>query len=308
MAFQLATKTMNAIATQMHADQGAAFRINSGKILPHMGDAYRGVDEGFRSHLGASMIGKSCARQVWYGFRWAMKAEFSARILRLFNRGHLEEARLIAALLAIGVQVYQQDANGNQYRISAVGGHFGGSGDGVAIGIPDVEPGSPCLLEFKTHGVKSFAKLQKEGVAVAKPEHLVQMNIYMRKMSIPAALYGAVCKDTDEYHFEIIRLDTLLADQFLDRGRQIIMLRTAPARINESPGFWECRFCELKGVCHGVEAPAVNCRTCHWSRADEDGSWRCGDPARINGIGSEAGVDILTKERQLAGCPNYTVF
>ena len=26
--------------------------------------------DGFRDHLGASIIGKSCARALWYDFRW----------------------------------------------------------------------------------------------------------------------------------------------------------------------------------------------------------------------------------------------
>ena len=41
-------------------------------------------------------------------------------MLRLFNRGHIEEARFIAMLLTIGMPVYQQDAEGKQFRI-----HFG---------------------------------------------------------------------------------------------------------------------------------------------------------------------------------------
>ncbi|HEX8349957.1 MAG TPA: hypothetical protein VF598_08335, partial [Hymenobacter sp.] len=106
MAVMLAVETMNKIDRMMYADQGAAFRVAQGQVMPHMKDAYRGEDGGFRSHLGASVIGRECGRQIWYGWRWARKPKFQARMLRLFNRGHLEEARFIAALLAIGVQVY----------------------------------------------------------------------------------------------------------------------------------------------------------------------------------------------------------
>ena len=28
------------------------------------------ADDGFREHLGASLIGKSCERALWYDFRW----------------------------------------------------------------------------------------------------------------------------------------------------------------------------------------------------------------------------------------------
>ena len=38
--------------------------------------------DGFRDHLGASIIGKSCARALWYDFRWITPARHSGRLLR----------------------------------------------------------------------------------------------------------------------------------------------------------------------------------------------------------------------------------
>lgn len=296
---QKAVKTLKAIDDAMTADQGAAYRQNLQRVLPHIGDAYRGQDDPFRTHLGASVIGGECGRAIWYGFRWATVPKFKGRILRLFNRGHLEEGRFIAALLTIGVQIYQQDENGKQFRISDVGGHFGGSGDGVAVGIPDLPPGTPCLLEFKTHNDKSFQKLVKEGVRSAKFEHYVQMNIYMRKMGLPVALYGAVNKNDDDFYFEIVTLDTATADQFSDRARQIILLKEAPARISESPGWFACSWCDHKPVCHLKAAPARNCRTCKHSEARDDGNWHC----TLQGF-----EQVIPKELQLTGCSHYEVF
>src|SRR5208283_4628088 len=57
---------------------------------------------GFRKHLGASDIGHQCERYLWYKFRWMCEPKFSGRMLRLFNRGHLEEARFIEWLEGIG--------------------------------------------------------------------------------------------------------------------------------------------------------------------------------------------------------------
>lgn len=301
MAVMLAIETMRKIDQMMCADQGAAFRVYQGQVLPHMKDAYRGEDEGFRSHLGASLIGRDCGRQIWYGWRWFKKAKHSARILRLFNRGHLEEARFIAILLSIGIEVYQQDSQGNQYRISDVGGHFGGSGDGIGIGIPDLPMGIRALLEFKTHGEKSFAKLKKSGVKTAKFEHYVQMVIYMHKMGLHYALYGAVNKDTDELYFEIVHYDTNVAEQFIDRGRTIIMMRQVPDRIpHASPTMFGCNYCEYNDVCFGMSKDiAVNCRTCHFARPEEDGTWRCASLDRL------APSDILDKATQLVGCQHH---
>jgi len=58
-AVTLATKTLAAIDAAIEADQGAAYRQHLKNVLPHIGDAYRGVEESpFRSHMGASIIGR----------------------------------------------------------------------------------------------------------------------------------------------------------------------------------------------------------------------------------------------------------
>lgn len=293
MGMRLAVKTMEAIDKALEADQGASFRQLQGKVLPHIGDAYRGHDSPFRAHMGASLIGGECGRAIWYGWRWVTKPHFSGRILRLFNRGHLEEGRIIALLLMIGVQVYQQDENGKQFRISHAGGHFGGSGDGVAIGVPDLDPGTACLLEFKTHGDKSFQEVSNKGVREAKFEHYVQMNTYMRKMGLAMALYVAVNKNTDAIHMELVVLDIETADQFLQRGETLIGMPAPPKKLNESPGFWKCRMCDHRGVCHSLPGytPERNCRTCAYSAPADGGQWVCNLHKKY-----------ISTEEQLAGC------
>lgn len=62
-------------------------------------------EQDFREHLGASVIGDECHRKLWYQFRWVIKSDFDARMLRLFNRGHLEEERFIDYLRGIGCVV-----------------------------------------------------------------------------------------------------------------------------------------------------------------------------------------------------------
>ena len=302
MTITMAVRTMQAIEDTLAADQGASFRVFTGQVLPAMKDAYQGANEGFRTHLGASVIGKECARQIWYGWRWALKPNFGARILRLFNRGHLEEARFIAMLLAIGCQVYQQDSNGNQFRISDVGGHFGGSGDGVCIGLPDLASNTACLLEFKTHGEKSFIKLTKEGVRESKFEHYVQMQVYMHKMGLSVALYGAVNKNTDEVYMELVQVDNHMADQYVERARTIIMMRTAPDRINHaSPGLFICRYCDSKDICFNNAPKAHNCRTCINAAPQPDGTWECYSRTR-----QLTNSDMkLSKALQLTGCKDF---
>ncbi len=35
--------------------------------------------DGFREHLGASLIGKPCSRALWFDFRWVTASRFSGR-------------------------------------------------------------------------------------------------------------------------------------------------------------------------------------------------------------------------------------
>lgn len=288
---QLAVKTLAAIDAAVAADGGNAYRVWLGKVLPHIGDAYRAEEAPFRSHMGASGIGNECARAIWYGFRWSTLPRPEGRMLRLWNRGHLEEGRFIALLLSIGCTVLQQDEYGRQFRISDHGGHYGGSGDGMFDGCPDLPPGTRALCEFKTHNDKSFKKLKEDGVRVSKFTHYVQMQQYMRKMGLAVAVYFAVNKNDDEIYAEIIYLDTEIADRYLHRAGQIIPLHVPPKRISESPSWFQCKFCDHKAVCHSGAAPVMNCRTCEYVEPLPDGTWFC-----------HHHVVTVDKATQLQGC------
>ncbi len=291
----IATKTLQAIEEALQKDQGAKYRGLLGRLMPLAGDAYSTKEDDWRDHLGASLIGRECARELWYSFRWTTLKKFDGRMLRLFNRGHLEEPRFIALLMMIGCQVWQVDENGKQFRITGHMGHFGGSMDGVVLGVPDL-PNTPVLAEFKTHGEKSFTKLVANGVMSAKWEHFIQMTIYMGKNNIHWGLYCAVNKNTDEIHMELVQFDPMQYQRYLDRSVATIEALTPPPKLNESPGWFGCKFCDHKPVCHGKDSPAVNCRTCKYSGVLPEGKWQC-----LN----EVCPGILTPEMQRQGCSHY---
>lgn len=290
---RIAKLTLDMINDALVIDQGAKYRGILGTLMPHAADAYSTKEDAFRSHLGASLIGRDCVRDIWYSFHWSRKPKFDGRMLRLFNRGHLEEPRMVALLKLIGVEVWQHDAEGNQFRIKGYKGHFGGSMDGVVRGVPDL-PSEPMIAEFKTHGDKSFKSLKADGVIKAKPEHYVQMIVYMGKNNLRYALYMAVNKNDDELYAEIIDFVQHDYDRYMQRVINIVDATNAPQRVSNSPGWWKCKFCDFKGICHGQEMPEVNCRTCIHSRTVEDAKWIC-----------EKSNKELDEAAQLAACPNY---
>lgn len=305
--FYPAVKTMELFNECVERDQGSAFRVWLGKVLPHIEDAYRGNDGGFRTHLGISLIGDECPAKIFYGWRWATKPKFSGQTLRLFNRGHLEEGRFVALLLTAGLQIVQQDENGHQYRISYLNGHFGSAIDGVIIGCPDMpDPNTPILTEMKTHNDKSFKGVKDNGVKDSKWEHYVQQQEYMLYYGLPASLYIAVNKNTDEIWAEIVPFDREVAERYKDRGHVIVLADVPPAKMSRDKTFFKCKWCDQKDVCHNGKMPEVNCRTCKHSYAQEDGTWRCGlKVAASAGYITDGSEGILSKEDQLMGCEFY---
>lgn len=233
----------------------------------------RGADNGMRPHLGASLIGRSCDRALWYSFRWATPASHEGRILRLFARGHREEDNLSALLRQAGVTVMQTDpATGKQFTFGS--GHFGGSMDGACVGLPDA-PKTWHVLEYKTHSAKSFNDLAKKGVQAAKPEHWAQMQCYMAWTGMERALYVAVCKDDDRLHLERIDADPAAAQRLIDRAHRIIQAPTPPDGVSTDPSWYECKWCDHRETCHGTAAPQPTCRSCTHSTPEPGGAWTC---------------------------------
>lgn len=230
-------------------------------------------DDSFRNHLGASIIGNACQRQLWYSFHWFDSETLTGRQLRLFNRGHLEEDRFVKLLEAIGAKVWTCDESGKQFRFKSLGGHFAGSLDGVATDIPNYP--EPVLLEFKTSNDKNFQKLKREGIRSAKPVHYKQTQVYLRAYNLKSCLYIVVNKNDEELYFESFDIDIDIGRQMEDKAESIIFGEGMPPRISETSGWFECRFCAMCDVCHNQKTPLVNCRTCAFSKPERDGTWSC---------------------------------
>ncbi|MBF0181932.1 MAG: oxidoreductase [Magnetococcales bacterium] len=247
--------------------------------------------DGLRPHLGASIIGRECERSLWLDFRWTTSAPFAGRMLRLFETGQLEETRFVRNLRRIGATVLDVDPQtGRQWRVEACHGHFGGSLDAMALGIPEA-PKTWHVCEFKTHNASSFADLRKHGVQKAKPQHHAQMQVYMHLSGMTRALYLAVNKDNDDLHAERIHADGAEGLRLIAKAERIIRAERPPTRISTDPSWYQCRMCHHHPLCHEGVLARRSCRTClHVSPVDA-GLWQCG----IDGRG------MIFKEQQ-SGC------
>lgn len=253
------------------------------------------AEEGNRPHLGASLIGHACERFLWLTFRWVDAKKFDGRMLRLFKAGNDFEPRIVAELRRIGVEVHDVTPDGKQWRVSSLGGHFGGSMDGAARGFAEA-PKTWCVTEFKTHNAKSFAALAKDGVQKSKPMHYAQMQTYMGETGMDRAMYIAENKDTSELYCEWVHFDPVEFAKLKARAERVISANEPPLRVSKDPSWYVCKMCDFHEHCHGEAAPAVNCRTCAHSTPEMDGDakWSC----QMDG-----GLPDVAFQRH--GCPSH---
>lgn len=262
------------------------------------------ADRRLSRRLGASILGHECDRFLWYSFRWAIEPEdFDGRMLRLFETGHREEARMIADLQAAGVEIEPVDpATGQQWEATFVAGHGVAKLDGIIrAGLPDA-PTKPHTFEAKTHNTKSFAKLLEVGVEKSKPPHFAQVQVGLEVFGFDDALYLAVNKNDDsEYSVRIAR-DPAKALRLLKRAERVVTAKRPPAKFSEDASTFACRFCAARELCHGDEGPPRNCRTCLHSTPvvgsdpaePGPGAWHC------------ARFDLaISRDQAPLGCPHH---
>ena len=231
----------------------------------------------FSRRLGASQIGRSCMREIYYSFRWAKTSLFEGRMLRLFQKGYLEETIIAADLKRAGVQFLALDeSTGQQFEFNDIHGHMVAKLDGVCCGLVEA-PTTWHTCEFKTANQKAFDKIQKEGVQKAQPEHFAQMQIGLHMAELDRCLYLVVNKNTEEIYIERVKLDKKEVKRIRQRAQEIVFGREAPDRIGTGPAHWECKFCNFHGICYSEELAEKNCRTCVYSTPleGEDGVWSC---------------------------------
>ncbi len=266
-----------------------------------MGDA-----EPQRGYLGASILGKECDRELWFTFRGCVQEDIPGRIYRLFKTGDHAEPRFVTELKAIGCEVFDVDPQtGQQFEFLDLGGHLSGHMDAALKGVPEA-PKTWHVGEFKTHGEKSFKGLVKEGVRASKPQHWVQMQVYMGQTGMKRALYLAVNKNTDELYAERIKFDSTAYQNLMRRARRIIESSGEVDRIAKRADDWRCRFCDAKALCWGGEVavpiPKQTCKSCCHStpvtdrevESPEDALWRC-----------EKYDTVLSSTDDGEGCPTH---
>lgn len=250
---------------------------------------------GDSSGVPMSAATSACDREIWYGLHWAAPLEKpKGPRERRFRTGLQYERWLLDDLRLTGADVQEIDeATGKQVAVHLADGHLRGKVDGVATGIVEA-PKTAHVVECKSMKAADFRAVLKHGVAKAKPDHWMQMQLYMHGLGLTRALYICANKDTDEVHTERVEYDATAALTTEARVERIAAAPQPPARAADDPASFTCRFCRAKEICHSGAWARFNCRTCLFSTPGPAGTWRCEKHGR--------GLDYKVAQ---AGCPDH---
>ena len=216
-----------------------------------------------RDYLGASRIGEPCARRLCYELMQVPVddgADFSGRMLRIFETGHRFEEMTIRWLRLAGFDLRTHKRNGEQFGFTVAGGRFGGHIDGVIVGGPDVGIEYPVLFEHKALKSSSWQDVVKQGVKISKPIYWAQVQIYMAYLAVERTLFIALDKDTQALRYELVPFDPAAAQALSDKAVSVIRAAAVGEvlpRISDDPAFFICTFCPYRIRCHAV-APGGN--------------------------------------------------
>lgn len=255
----------------------------------------------FRHHLGASLLGHSCERYLFFTFRWVQLPDFSSRTLRIFERGRDEEDRIIDKLRSIGMVIETIDPDTHkQIRASGLPAHIGGSLDGIVWTPANYvdQYGYRMPIECKTHNRKSFTKtFNDKELSASYPQHFTQGNIYGYAMQSSHFMYIGLCKDNDELDIRFCKTDDVSAKIYIQRGVNVVYSPNL-RNIQKTDEIWRCKMCDFKTLCHSSKpATSRNCRSCVHFSPIEDGTWLC-----QNTYQAVAQYDEITTAEQ---CPHW---
>jgi len=188
-----------------------------------------------RGYIGASSIGGSCDRAIWYGYKNVSRETLDARRARTFDIGKVLERYILEKLESCKIFTMTTELCEKRFPI------FKGTPDGIICN---------AILEIKTAKDSSFRIFQKKGLYEWNRQYYAQLQAYMGMASLGEGYLLALNKDTSELHDEKIYFDAQYYERLLEKTAWITSLDEAPMRINNNPGFYMCRGCDFRKVCH----------------------------------------------------------
>lgn len=202
-----------------------------------------------RNYIGASIIGKPCARAIWYSYKGYDQDNIPIRTKITFDIGKNLEKILIDYIELSGIKI-EKPCESNNYLLvqHPVYEQFKGHMDAL-LHIDEI---NPIILEIKTAKASSFQKFKKEGLKHWNHTYYAQIQTYMGISGYHKAIILALNKDSSELYFEWVYFDEDYYNLMVNKAQYLINTETIPERINNNSCYFICEQCSFKTVCHYV--------------------------------------------------------
>ena len=205
-------------------------------------------------------MGHPCERHCWYYYHMPELRKPLDDVGHLaVNSGHRSEDVMAAYLRMVpGVELVTEQEGGKQIGFVDLGGEFKGHIDGIIRGLIQA-PKTVHVWEHKDANQKKYNEFlkakEKHGEKQALKNwngiYYAQAQIYMHYMDIKrhyCTVSLAGLRDFDSCRTEY---DKGYAEMLVDKAKRVIESPEPLARISEKPDFWQCRWCDFEGECHG---------------------------------------------------------
>jgi len=213
-----------------------------------------------REYLGTSYVGERCSRKVQWTYQNKPKDEgrnFTARVLRIFQRGHIMEDCVAEWFKGAGFLLKTEKADGGQFGFASGNGRFRGHADGVFVGWKGSETSPmevPALWENKCLNSKNYKIVETKGIKIAKPTYYGQVQLYMYHLNLMdnPCVFTTLNADTMELCIELIPFDPEECQRLIDKAVNILQATDAGEvlpRIANDRNDFNCRFCDYQTQC-----------------------------------------------------------
>jgi len=258
-----------------------------------------------RNYMGMSMIGHECWRKVFYDFRNVTKRKISASGIRAISDGFKQEDIMVERLRMLPfIELITTDTDDPTKQIAVEGllSHFRGHLDGVIKGLKEA-PATYHVWENKSVNQKKFDLLNKLKVEKGEKNALKEWDIIYYSQAQCYCHYT----ELDRHYMTVetpggrdytsIRTDynRKYAEMIIDKAQQLIFNNfDLPARISDKREFFQCGWCEFKGICHDGDFPDVHCKSCRYREPVDGGKSLC------------LATDTIIEDTLLnVGCPSH---
>jgi hypothetical protein len=144
-------------------------------------------------------------KELYWHYLQGDANKFDSRTLRIFDNGHCVHGRLQRYLKEAGILLEDEVPVANEeYEIR-----------GHTDGIIEFN-GTTGILEIKSMNARNFYSAYEP-----KPEHLVQVNVYMFCTGIPRACLLYECKDDQQLKEFFVKQDPAVLDPVLEKIRSV---------------------------------------------------------------------------------------